>query len=819
MTQSSWRIFSGLTLLSASLFCLLSEPVSVTAQAQIVIPGMPFGRGGLDESNFGEVDVSVLKTDPELETILEQAKRFQDDGNFRVATKLMQAVLERSGDALYSDDEQVYFSLVRQVEQQLAELPAEGLAAYRLEADADAKAIVSAGEQGNLANALNQVVNTYFICSIGDEAAFRLGRLYLDQYDFVSARRVFEKALQHPDLSIERNQVLSHIALCDLFLNDIKSAKQSAQQLLNDQPGLRLAQLVNDEVKEIESGGSDLSSVRQNRTGNWEMSLASGARYGVGLPLNERMLCDELVSAFQFYFDPNVRATRSTGSIGEFLAGSRAYGKDAEKTQSNLEANMLSKRQKYGWRPTGMLLFGSDQVYFKTAVDMVALKKSELPIDIEASRASNLIESMISWRSLWKNSFQIDTGTASRTKLVARFGRIVHRSSASSVNNPIPNSIAEVWSYGDSISAQFSLHNDVLYSIEGMPANKLPSRAPRRRQNFLRGQSFKRSRSNFLVAYDLAQEGKVLWTLPRSTIAAQEGDTPVADDDAETEKFLTHGGLMGSPVGFQNSIIAAVNINGAIWIYAFDPSADGATLWKSYLCDEPTAGANTWSAINVSVDGSDVLVSCGLGVVFVLDAATGQIRIARRYERGGAPDGILGNGRWPGVKKMAFDQGWSSDTIIPYGRQMICFSSDASVIESIHRQTGKTIWKSDFRLVSQKLDYILGVFDGVLYVAGPKTIAAFDLDTREHIWGGDDLFEGDVSLGKGILTQQGVFVPVGKQILHFDLMPKELTTQPTPLRKISVDLGGADVGNLFSDGDRFWVHGGNRIYALEAKPE
>ena len=113
----------------------------------------------------------------------------------------------------------------------------------------------------------------------------------------------------------------------------------------------------------------------------------------------------------------------------------------------------------------------------------------------------------------------------------------------------------------------------------------------------------------------------------------------------------------------------------------------------------------------------------------------------------------------------------------------------------------------------------MGVYDGVLYVAGPETIVAFDLNARQHIWGGDDLFGKNVSQGKGLLTPQGIFVPVGDQILQFDLMPNELITKPKPTREISVDLGGADLGNLFSDGERFWVHGGNRVYALEAKPE
>ena len=834
MIQISRKFNGGFTLLVLSLLGLLAGSITGTADAQIDVRNRPLvlnkedlqqliGRGvGLPQinttqSDLEDLNLAPLRTNPELESILEKAKRYQDDGNYRVATQLMQAVLEQSGDTLFSNDEQIYYSLVRQVEQQLAALPAEGLAAYRLEADAEARAIISAGEQGNLENALHQVVGRYFVSSVGDEAAVRLGRLYLEQYDFVSARRVFEKALQHPDLSIDKNQVRSHVALCDLFLNDLKSAEQSAQQLLASEPDLRLARLVAAEIDDIQSGKGSIKPVQRNRTAGWEMPLGSSARYGVGLPVDERMLADQLVASFQYYYALNIRYSKSKSLKGNYLSGESAYGKEVAKTRNSFENRMIANGESHGWRPTGMLLFGPDQVYVKTARDMVALKKSALPLAATGSIASVfLAPSMISWRSLWNNVFQIDKGTASQARVVGQFGRMrqLRRGAATEVKNQTPKSIPEVQTYGDRVAAQFSIYNDVLYSIEGKRDDGVTVRTAGGGQNFRYGQSYKRARNNYLVAYDLEREGKVLWTLP-----AMDEKMAQFNAGAEEEKFLTQGGLMGSPVGYQNTIIAPININGAIWIYGLDPNAGGATLWKSLLCDEPSTGASAWTAINLSIDGSDLMVSCGLGVVFVLDAATGQIRIARRYQRGGTPHEVEGAPNWRGVKKIDFSKGWTSDTIIPYGRQMICFCSDGKGIESIDRETGKTLWKHDFDLISRKVDYLLGVYDGVLYAAGPETIAAFDLNAREHIWGGDDLFGKGISRGKGLLTPQGIFVPVGDQILQFDLMPKELSTQLKPKREISVDLGGADVGNLFSDGDRFWVHGGNRIYALEAKPE
>ena len=166
--------------------------------------GLGAGLGPIPQTRSVDPESgAVLKTDPDLEASLETAERFKNDGNYRVATQLWQAVLQRSGDALYSSDGIVYFSLVRQVEQILSELPPEGLAAYRVIADAEAKEIMAQARGPNDVTALNQVVRQYFISSLGDEAAFQLGSIYLDRFDFIGARRMFEKIVkQYPDPSV-----------------------------------------------------------------------------------------------------------------------------------------------------------------------------------------------------------------------------------------------------------------------------------------------------------------------------------------------------------------------------------------------------------------------------------------------------------------------------------------------------------------------------------------------------------------------------------------------------------------------------------------
>jgi len=168
--------------------------------------------------------------------------------------------------------------------------------------------------------------------------------------------------------------------------------------------------------------------------------------------------------------------------------------------------------------------------------------------------------------------------------------------------------------------------------------------------------------------------------------------------------------------------------------------------------------------------------------------------------------------------RINFD-GWSSDTIIPNGRELICFCSDADSIFSIDRNDGSLIWKTSLRPYQTKVDYIIGASGDLLYLGGPETIIAIDLSAEGYIaWGGEAMFEKGTSLGRGMVTPQGVFVPVGNAIWRFALNAKK--GRGNVLNQIEVFLGTeSPVGNLYSDGERMWVHGASRLYALGPKRE
>ena len=106
-----------------------------------------------------------------------------------------------------------------------------------------------------------------------------------------------------------------------------------------------------------------------------------------------------------------------------------------------------------------------------------------------------------------------------------------------------------------------------------------------------------------------------------------------------------------------------------------------------------------------------------------------------------------------------------------------------------------------------------------LYLAGSETILALDLN-REGImvWGSAPLFDGKKTCGRGVLTPDGIYMPIEDSIWKFSLDCDEC--KPDKVAASHVDFGiDAPVGNLYSDGNRIWVHGGNRIYALAPEIE
>ena len=797
-------------LLVALVFCALPLRAQVVVEKRLQLQARPVQmlpangrfligdmRGGGEQDGQEEAVGATLKTDPDLEQWLELADRYQQDGNYQAACRFWQAVLERSGDALFSDDEQTYFSLIHRVESILAALPPEGLQAYRVKADASAKEILAAAGNEFDPQALSQVVRQYFLSSLGDEAALTLSTLAMDRHDFVGAYRLLRKIVEsYPDPTVPLPEVYLKMAMCEAFLGDVQGAHQSLAkaEAAEGQMDRRRFELVQSSIGKLTRGAPSSATVPP------ELPLGGARRYGVMPALPKDALAEAMQPIWQFYFDPVESYNWNDFKNVTVLDGSEAFGDAASGTVTSAEKELSKSWRDKGWQPAGQLVFHDGRVYFKTAVDLVCWDSRNLSQDFN-------------WRPVWRNAFEIDD----YSKLVIMFRRNWNRAGRlrQQGGSDAPFSTREIQLFGDRVAAQMSVLDGVLYTIEGEPFDDRLQNLPSRQQSHW-NTSARRSRSNYLTAYD-AKSGLALWSLPNREQKAvaganEEGQVPDPDEELVESPYLQSGGFMGAPVNYRNLVIAPVNQGGAISVYAFDANQNGKTVWKSFLCDEPETGATPWAPINLSVDGSDLFVSCGLGVVFVLDPSTGMIRFAKRYDRQGVENKLLRQyGR--NMNQLSFD-GWSSDTVIPYGQQMICFSSDTNTIEAFNRNTGQLVWRSEMKPLGSSVDYLLGVHDDILYAAGRETVIGYDLQGEGRmVLGGEPLFGGEKSYGRGMLTADGIYLPVGNKIVQIGLTSS--SEKPEIIRESRVDLGtGAPLGNLYSDGEKIWVHGGNRLYAL-----
>src|SRR5262249_25495157 len=148
-----------------------------------------------------------------------------------------------------------------------------------------------------------------------------------------------------------------------------------------------------------------------------------------------------------------------------------------------------------------------------------------------------------------KNEYNLDGQTAemARTQMQGPTG----------TGQTDPRSVGEIFLFGDRVHQSMSLHNGIVYTIEGKPFDAdsppTPGMALASKQ-FQWNVTPRRTRSNFLAAYH-ASSGK--WA----------GRRAASDEDKEGSQDV---GFLGAPVGFGNLLLAPVTDGGAIWLYALE---------------------------------------------------------------------------------------------------------------------------------------------------------------------------------------------------------------------------------------------------------
>ncbi len=76
------------------------------------------------------------------------------------------------------------------------------------------------------------------------------------------------------------------------------------------------------------------------------------------------------------------------------------------------------------------------------------------------------LDDVIQWRSVWRNSFEIDPATLMIQTIRRSWGGYGNRG-GKTPSSEKPESVTEVQLFGDGIQQQMSIHDGILYSLEG----------------------------------------------------------------------------------------------------------------------------------------------------------------------------------------------------------------------------------------------------------------------------------------------------------------------------------------------------------------
>jgi outer membrane protein assembly factor BamB len=722
-----------------------------------------------------------LKTDPEQQRLLKRAEICVADGRFDLATVLWQKVLDEAGDTLMTDDGELYTSLAERVERAIVSLPPEALRTYRLSADGQAELILSQASPADEEAALGKVVQRYFLSSVGDDAAYKLACLAMDRYDFVGASRLLSKIMeQHPDPSMSPSEVLLRLSVASARTGDREAAGKWLTRYASASGERPSSEAFDQVLIDIQRATQQVVTAGAT-TDHWTMALGSPARNGVQRVLpaeaTKRTLTEAWAHQFTLAASDGMQQNPWGGMMGAMGLHGRPFNFQGRNVPAVARDPLVSAWRQNQWMPTAQLLFDQGLVIVKTADDLSAFKVSA-------------IEEGPVWQTFMKNEYVLDGQTADMARMQMQGG-------VAGPQNTAPRSAPEVFLFGDRVHQAMSIHNGIVYTIEG---RQFSADSPRLPGQALLSKPWqwnvtpRRTRSNFLAAYQVAT-GK------------SEEIRAASDEDKEGSQDV---GFLGAPVGFGNLLIAPVTDGGAIWLYGMEEARQGKdgrympTIWKTYLCDEPSAGCNPWATVVPALDGRDLYLTCGTGVVFAVDAAAGTIRWAKRYERNGKPDNRMRN--YGNQQSRIQPVGWEDDVVIPHGRTLIVMASDLDKLMALDRQTGKELWLAPRTPPSGvETTYCLGVRGNGLYVAGPNVVRCFALN------GGRMLWEREIedSFGHGTLTADAVYIPVKDSILKLALDTGD------ELAQVGVALPSEDpVGNIYSDGQKLWVAGAGRVYAM-----
>ena len=701
--RNGWRCGARAVLVLTALMVLWLPGSMVHSQVRM-------GRVPSDATDDLGTRGASLDTDPDADSLMKVVPGYVQDRKYREACLVLQQLIDKYGGKLTTADNRLFLPVRGEIERMLFELPPEGIAIYRQSADGEAKALRATAAQGDEEARLAELVRRYFASSLGGDAAYRLGSLLLDRYEFAGARAAFRKARLHPLLSVGKADLLLRLAVASARAHDPDGAAAAVRELesLND---ARIdAPMMAHLRKEVAAAGT-LSVAGSESAAGWPMEYGRPSRDAVMPSLPPAIEQGNVDLTFlwpPYRFDLGLSA-RGGASSAIRQPGMYPDGSGNSANRPVRRQDLVSRWEKNGWFPAVNVLLAENQIMGKAA-DGSPIIVSRQQLYLKAHDTLLCLDA-----DTGHLVFRAPPESEKRSIPSVVEGYYPGGYPGESPNQPI--STVEVSLFGDRIGKSISLHEGIVYQLEG--TSPVVPAVYRGRM----GVGTSGGKGNVLAGYD-ACSGKLVFRAaadnldysalgPSAQGSAGDGLPPAGAGAVARvgpgEPPAVNIRFLAAPIPCGRNLLIPLEENSTQFLLAIDPANRGKVVWKTMLCDGPSSGAARWSPIAVAAEGSDVYVAGGRGVIAAMDGADGVVRWAVKYARPQADrNPYMGFGSGLSGLRTLNASGWEQDAIIVRGGLLVVTPSDSGEILLLDRSSGAP---KGPRIDRGPYSYCLGVSD------------------------------------------------------------------------------------------------------------
>lgn len=685
------------------------KPLPPPARVQVIQPG----NGRLQLFAQLPQNVRMQPSDrapsvfyPPDRTILQRLARSRellDERRYAEAVQLLGTILEGPEDYFFRPDPErpVYRSLKTEAQRLLGGMPAEGLAAYRLQFGAKARQLLDAAVADGDEAGLAEVSRRFFHTEAGYEATFLLGALHQEQGEPLAAALCYRRLIDLPDAAADREPDLSfRTAVCWAQAGMFDHAATTLVELRQRSPRatVRVA------ARELPLFADDAQA-------------ASWLRQLVGGPLAAVAASDE-VPLYRGNAARNLSAPTSSPLLNRRWAVPST-------TDPYLE--QFIARQQQVFSDQGVLnmatthpIAAGPYVFLRSVMGLVA-------VDFATGKR------------VWAG--HLDDGVQ---ELIEPGGRVPAPHEMAQVETWVRNRLWDNATYGT-----LSTDGRLVYAVEEAgPALAGGQQTIVLANGRLLSNDLGSVQGNRLVAYEIASEGKLRWEL-----GGPDGVDPQ----------LAEAAFLGPPLPLGGRLYVLVEARGEIRLLALEPES-GRVDWSQQLValEADPLGLTNRRAAGLSPSFSDGVLVCptSAGAAVAVDLTTRALLWGFEYPRTheSLPRGVIAI-QWGVATGSPSDQDrWIDTTAALAEGRVILTPYESNQIYCLNMLDGSLIWEKprDDGL------YVACVGRGQVLIVGRNRLRSLKLSDGSSVWRGGpiELPAGTLPSGRGYFDGQRYYLPL-----------------------------------------------------------